>query len=141
MSALPNRRETSTVTVEFDTDTLRLLHGYWYLATPYSKYPDGLEAAFKHACQIAGQLISSKIPVYSPISHTHPIALYSGMDQLNHQIWLPADEPLMDAAHGLLVAELPSWRESYGIRIEIERFTRNHKPVINLPIRWSDEGA
>lgn len=124
--------------VVFKPHQLLLGYGFWYLSTPYSKYPDGLEAAFHHACIIAGQLIAKKIVVYSPIAHTHPIAMAAGINPLNHSVWLPADEPLMNAAHGLLVVELPGWKESYGIGVEIERFTRNHKPIINLPIRWSD---
>jgi len=110
-------------------DSLRLDRGFWYLATPYSKYPDGIEAAFVAAAKAAARLIAAGVPVYSPIAHTHPIAIHGGMDPLDHKIWLPADMPMMTAAHGLLVAKLLTWDKSYGIAIEIGEFARSGKPI------------
>ena len=66
---------------------------YYYLATPYSKYPGGPEAAFQMACRQAAILIKAKIPVYCPIAHTHPIAVQNDMDPFDHGIWLPAGVP------------------------------------------------
>lgn len=105
---------------------------YWYLATPYSKYPDGLEAAFEEACRVAGWLIANDVKVFSPISHTHPIALCADLDPLDHEIWLPADEPFMNGACGLIVAEMDSWQDSYGIGEEIKVFRNAKKPIIHL---------
>jgi hypothetical protein len=105
---------------------------YFYLATPYSKYPDGLDAAFRDACRATATLISAGVPVFSPIAHTHPVAVYGKMDPLDHSIWLPADKPMMDAAFGLLVARLDTWELSYGIKVEINEFIATGKPVIHL---------
>ena len=115
-------------------DEMRRVDGYWYLATPYSKFPGGLEAAFAAAADLAAKLIALQVPVYSPIAHTHPIALVGGLDPLDHSIWLPADRPLMAAAHGLLVAALPSWEESFGIAQEIADFQRRYRPIVRLDI-------
>lgn len=105
---------------------------FWYLATPYSKYPDGLEAAFRAACEQTALLIRAGVPVFSPIAHTHPVAMAGNMDPLDHSIWLPADEPMMKAAHGLIVCKLPSWERSYGIECERIAFEGAHKPVIYM---------
>jgi len=105
---------------------------FWYLATPYSKYPDGLQAAWDMACCAAADLIRAGIKVYSPIAHTHPIALAGKMDPLDHNIWLPADQPMMDAACGLIVYRAASWEISKGIAHEISAFERAGKPVIYL---------
>ena len=43
-----------------------------YLATPYSKYPAGLQQAFVDAAKLAALLLRSGMNVYSPIAHTHP---------------------------------------------------------------------
>lgn len=102
---------------------------FWYLATPYSRYPDGLEEAFKIACKAAGLLIEAKVRVYSPIAHTHPIAIHAGIDPKAHDIWLPADQPFMDAARGLIVLRAASWEISYGIGEEIKEFTKIGKPI------------
>lgn len=102
---------------------------YWYLASPYSKYPGGTEAAFQEVCKAAAQLIAAGVPVYSPIAHTHPIALHGDMDPLDHEIWLPADMPLMKAAGGLLVLMMDTWQDSYGVSVEIGIFEGAGKPV------------
>jgi hypothetical protein len=106
--------------------------GYWYLGSPYSKYPDGLEAAFREICRIAGWCIENGVNVYSPIAHTHPIAIHSGMDPLSHEIWLPADRPLMDGAHGLIIVEMETWEISYGLKHEMDVFRKAGKPVVRL---------
>lgn len=105
---------------------------YWYLATPYSKFPGGIEAGFIAACKATAKLIAAGVRVYSPIAHTHPIAIHGGIDPLDHSIWLPADKPFMDAAFGLLVAKLDTWDRSYGIGEEIAAFTRAAKPIFYI---------
>lgn len=108
------------------------IESYWYLATPYSKYPGGIEEAWRAACVFAGELIRHGIPVYSPIAETHPIAIHSGINPYSHDIWLPADKPKMDAAGGLIVAKLAGWQDSYGIAEEIKAFTKAGKPIVYL---------
>ena len=100
-----------------------------YLATPYSKFPEGIHAAFLAACEVAAWLIGQTVRVYCPIAHTHPIAIAGMIDPHDHKIWLPADRPFMDAAGGLLVAKLPTWEDSFGIAMEIETFQKAGKPV------------
>lgn len=103
--------------------------GFWYLATPYSKYPQGIEAAFQCACSAAARLIERGVNVYSPIAHTHPIAMNGGLDPLDHTIWMPLDEPMMRAAHGLFVLEMPGWDTSKGVAEEIAHFKAAGKPI------------
>lgn len=103
---------------------------FWYLATPYSKYPGGIEEAFRLAARYAGRLITAGVKVYSPITHTHPIAVEAGLDPYNHDIWMPADQPFMDAARGLIVLKAASWEQSRGIREEIGHFTVASKPIV-----------
>jgi hypothetical protein len=105
---------------------------YWYLASPYSKYPDGLDAAFEEVCRAAALLIRAGVRVYSPIAHTHPIAKYGNIDPYDHGIWLPADEPFMKKGCGLIVLRAKSWEISYGISVEIERFTEAKKPLVYM---------
>ena len=73
-------------------DAMRANPGYYYLGTPYSKYPYGLEMAYVEACRAAGRLIEFGIRVFSPIAHTHPIARLSNIDPLDYSIWIPADQ-------------------------------------------------
>lgn len=110
-------------------DEMKKLGGYWYLATPYSKYVDGIEMAFKLAAIYSAALIKAGLGVYSPIAHTHTIAMCGGLDPMDHSIWLPADRPLMDAAVGLIVCQMAGWLESHGVAHEIDVFCEADKPV------------
>jgi hypothetical protein len=105
---------------------------FWYLATPYSKYPQGTHLAFEDACREAALLIRAGIRVYSPIAHTHPVAMFGDIDPLDHTIWLAADEPFMRAAGGLIVCKLEGWDSSYGIAVEIQHFLDAGKPIVYM---------
>ena len=103
---------------------------YFYLASVYSRYPAGIDAAFIVACKVAARFIKAGVPVFSPISHSHHIAIHGDIDPLSHDIWLPADRPMMDAACGIIVVRMEGWEESVGIAHEIEVFKQAGKPVL-----------
>jgi hypothetical protein len=103
-----------------------------YLATPYSKYPEGIEVAFQDASRLAARLMEIGVKVYSPIAHTHPLAIYGGINPLDHSIWLPFDEAIMAKSDALLVAKMPTWQTSYGIAHEISVFDKAGKPIYYL---------
>jgi len=105
---------------------------FWYLASPYSRYIGGPEEAYIKASQAAALLIQAKIPVFSPIAHTHPIAEYGGMDKFDLSIWLPADRPFIQLAHGIIVLELAGWDKSHGVREEINAFRLMLKPIVQM---------
>lgn len=117
--------------MELDLDALTATKGFWYLATPYSRYQRGIGLAFLAACRAAAWLVHRGVRIYCPIAHTHPVALAGGIDPLDHAVWLPADRPFMAAAHGLIVCRLDGWAESYGIGEEIKVFLKAGKPVIH----------
>lgn len=113
---------------DIDLDELRS----WslaYLASPYSKYTHGIDNAYVKASMAAGWLMRQGVKVFCPISHSHPIAVYGGVDPVSHEIWLPADKPFMRAAAGLVVLMLDGWRDSHGIQYEMAYFTAKEKPI------------
>lgn len=105
-----------------------------YLATPYTKYPLGIERAFEHAAALAALLLVLGVRVYSPIAHSHPLAIHGKLDPLDHSIWMPFDEAMMDAADALIVAEMDGWRDSKGVRHEMDFFARDGKPIYMLNV-------
>lgn len=109
---------------------------YWYVGTPYSKYPDGLHVAWTEACKATAYLLRSGLRVYSPIAHTHPVSMYGEIDPYDHEIWLPADAPFMHNACGLIVVKMCGWEESHGIQEEIKLFKKLGKPVLWMD--WHD---
>jgi hypothetical protein len=105
---------------------------FYYIATPYSKFPGGLEEAFKIACEQTALLLREGVPAYSPIAHTHPIAIYGNIDPLDHDLWMRVDVPMMASAYGLIVVEMDGWRESRGVAAEIKTFRAAGKPVTHM---------
>lgn len=103
-----------------------------YLATPYTKYAAGIDAAFRDASALAAELLRAGIAVYSPIAHCHPLAIHGGLDPLDHSVWIPFDAAMMDAAKVLIVAHMDGWRESFGVTHEIGVFARAGKPIYDL---------
>jgi len=109
---------------------LPIPESYYYLASPYSKYPDGHEAAFERISTIAGALIHNGIPVFAPISHSHPIALQSEIPLNDYETWLGLDKRFIAASGGVLVAKMQGWQYSYGVNWEIKRADELGLPVL-----------
>ena len=105
---------------------------FWYLGTPYSKYPAGLDAAYKLACRQRGLLLQAGVPCFSPIAHSHGVATECDLDPRDLSVWLPSEAPIMAAACGLIVCMAASWRESVGLRHEIDAFEACGKPVVYM---------
>lgn len=108
------------------------MSGYYYLATPYTKYPEGTGQAFIDACKIAAKLMDLEIPIFCPIAHTHPIASFTHHDPLDSTFWQKIDHDLMLAAKGLIVVQMESWEISSGVLNEIRYFEKAEKPIYYL---------
>jgi len=109
-------------------DELRASRGYFYISTPYTKYHAGIETAYIEACKVTAWLVRRNVNVYSPISHSHGPAIHGDIDALSHAIWMPQQQPMMEAAHGLIVVKMLGWDESRGVAEEIAYFSRAGKP-------------
>jgi hypothetical protein len=110
--------------------------GYWYVATPYSKYPAGLDAAYRDANQAAARLVTERgMRVFCPIAHSHSLCAIYGTengigDALDPHFWEWLDAPLLDACHGVAVVMMDGWSESRGVLHEIKTARKAGKPVI-----------
>lgn len=105
---------------------------FFYLATPYSKYPHGPVRAFDDACELAATLIGADIPVFSPIVHSHPIAETGKLDAFDHSLWMAIDKPFLKAASALIVARMDGWESSLGIKKEINLFNVANKHIVYI---------
>lgn len=113
-------------------DEMSWMGGLWYVASPYTLYPAGIEHAFEKVAALTGRLILHRVAAFSPIVHSHIVAASANIDPLDHSIWMRMDEPLMNAASGLIVATMPGWATSYGVGVEIETFRKAGKPIVYL---------
>lgn len=93
-----------------------------YAASPYSLYGAGLDQACEDICEVVGRMIAKGVRVFCPVAHAHAIAMASGIDPLDHAMWLGLDEAIAPQCHALVVVELEGWRESYGVKKEMEWF-------------------
>jgi hypothetical protein len=104
-------------------------HDLVYVGTPYSNYPGGIEIAFIEACRVTARLLQEGAKVYSPIAHTHPVAIHGKIDPLDHNVWLPFDAAIMSKSDAMIVVKMDSWERSKGIAHEIDVFTEARKPI------------
>ena len=90
-----------------------------YLACPYS-HPDPAvrESRFQAVNRAAGQLMAAGTFVFSPISHTHPIAEAHDLPG-NWAFWGAYDRAMISRCSRLLVLQLDGWEESVGVQAEI----------------------
>lgn len=90
-----------------------------YLATPYShSNPQVRHQRFERVNQIAARLMQSGLMIFSPISHTHPIAM-AGDLPLGFDYWEKYDRAILSKCSGLIVLMAEGWRESIGVQAEI----------------------
>jgi hypothetical protein len=104
--------------------------GYFYLGTPYSLYPEGLDKAFEDACKVAGYLLRQGVSLYCPIAECHPIAKAMGFNPREGTFWKDALKDKLDASCGLIVVRLPTWETSRGLEHEIRETRRQKKPLV-----------
>lgn len=106
---------------------------FYYVATPYTKYPGGTEEAFHEAARQTGRLLKAGVMAFSPIVATHAVAQYGGIPhEIDNPMWLRLDEALMRAAAGLIVVMMNGWEQSVGVAHEIDFFERVGKPIIYM---------
>jgi len=114
-------------------DSLKQLQGYWYLASPYTLYPAGLEAACKHVSDVAAWLILHGVTLFSPIAHSHTISGERKELAADHKTWMRVDRPFMEASVGCIVVCMPTWQDSRGVTKELDFFREHNKPIFSMP--------
>lgn len=105
---------------------------YWYLASPYTRYPGGREAAYKLALENTALLMRAGVPVFSPIVHTYPLEIDAGLRDFEHKDWMNVDRPMFEAAKGGIILRGDGWTRSTGMQQEIGYFHMFSKPVIYM---------
>ena len=106
-----------------------------YLAGPYSHEDHSVEEIrFIKLNRIAGKLMKRGYVVFSPISHSHPIAKYIDSNCNNHDFWLRQDMPFLKISDILYVCTIHGYKESKGIQREIDMAKE-----LEIPIEYIDE--
>ena len=101
-----------------------------YIACPYShKIQETREHRFRTACRASAILMQHNIVVFSPLSHSVPIAEYVGEVDSDHEFWLAQDIPILQRCEELLVLALPGWTASLGVKKEMFEAVSLRKPI------------
>jgi hypothetical protein len=104
-----------------------------YLAIPYSGFE---EESFRVANKIAAKLMNEGHLVFSPISHTHPIAL-AGNLPIGWEYWKKFDESFLEWCDTLYVIIMDNngterIEASKGVNGEMNITTSLSKPIIYI---------
>lgn len=117
----PTKKEGAELdSVDYGTDK-RLV----YLAAPYT-HPDKFTKVMRFHIinKVAAYLMSELgLFIFSPISHSHPIA-EDGDIPTTWEFWRPYDEEILRCCGRMVVLTLPGWEESKGVQAEIELATK-----------------
>lgn len=108
-----------------------------YLASPYSHEDPAVEhARFEAVVREAALMWRRGLVVFSPIAHSHPIALH-GVSGAWEQ-WAAFDEAIIGACSELWVLKLQGWETSRGIAAEVGIAERLGLPVQHVEPTPSD---
>lgn len=112
-----------------------------YLASPYS-HPDPAvrEARFQAVCRVASRLARGGLILFSPIAHSHPIALAGGLPG-DWEFWREFGRRMIQACDEVWIVKLPGWDASTGIKAEIDIGQELGRPVIYIEPRPGDLGG
>lgn len=109
----------------------------YYLACPYSDANSAKSwARVQIASQVAARLMSRESVVFSPITHGHHVADHLPEDlRCAHDFWMHQCLPMVQWAEVFALIPLLGWRESKGVRTELELAKALGKPrvIIQLP--------
>ena len=89
-----------------------------YLATPYSHpNPDVRESRYDLATEIAAYFSRLGHIIFSPITHSHPMAVNHDMPG-SWDFWKVIDLGFLQHCHMMMIVALPAWKESTGVLAE-----------------------
>ncbi len=110
-----------------------------YLAAPYkSDYKDIREKRMREVNRIAGTLIRNGNIVFSPLSHGDTICKQVSM-KTDWNTWAKQNEAFIAVSKKLVILALPGWRESIGVREEMNLAEKYKIPIEIIPATFLPE--
>lgn len=88
-----------------------------------------LTARYKKITKICAKLMEQGHIVFSPITHSHPVATIGNLPHLAHAFWLKQDKFWVDACDELWVYEGYPYLDSYGVLQELSWAIKDKKPI------------
>ena len=92
----------------------------YYLATPYSHSDKNvMDNRFRMACDITAFLLRNGLNVFSPIAHSHPIAVLHELPT-GFEFWRKYDEGFLSRCTDIIIVKAHGWLNSVGMKHEIQ---------------------
>lgn len=108
--------------------------GLVYVASPYTKHPEGPEKAVQDAAKVTAKLMLSGYAVFSPVVHSHGLIEHLGKDlQFDHDFWMRQDLAVLRQCTAIVAVEMPGWSESRGMARELEE-----AKLYGIQVIWID---
>lgn len=103
-----------------------------YLASPYS-HPDSEVRLqrFHLVCKKASELMLQSYLVFSPVAHSHAIAVGWGLP-LGFDFWGEFDRRMIQPCDAFAILMIPGWQESTGVQAEATLAQKFGKPTLFL---------
>jgi len=93
---------------------------YIYLASPYTHDdPAMMQERYELARACAAWMFRKKWMVFSPIVHCHPMAVAHDIPK-DSEFWRGYSRAMLRGSYELAVLKLAGWKESKGIKEELE---------------------
>lgn len=100
-----------------------------YLASPYTHAdPTVRSMRFLAACRAAAEMMRDGMIVYSPIAHSHPIALWNDMP-VEWKFWRRQCLAMLFQCDAMVILTLDGWEQSVGVAAEIKSATDWQIPI------------
>lgn len=105
-----------------------------FLSSPYSGTKEQQEQRYRRTCECAAMLFNLGRWCVSPIVHWHEVALRFPQMQTDADMFHAWNRSLLTLCTSVYVLELPGWRESKGVALEIEWARELSKPLKRIAI-------
>lgn len=100
-----------------------------YLASPYTHENKQIEQErFEAAAKAAGQLMLKGFLVFSPIAHSHPIAMQNDLPT-DIDYWMEFDKSFLEWADELVILNIQGWSASIGVDMERKIAYKKRMPI------------
>lgn len=109
-----------------------------YLATPYSHHSEYIrDSRFHEVTRLAGLLLKEGFLVYSPITHSHPIAVKTKLPS-SFDFWKALDMSMLNWADVFVLYKQEGWEKSAGVKEEFTYCINKGIPCYQI-LSWSQD--
>lgn len=114
-----------------------------YFCSPYTHECPAIETSrYESVCKAAAEMLRHGLHVFSPIAHSHAIAVHADPPLPRYwSWWQKIDFAFLDLAAEVVVLKLDGWKDSVGVKAEVEYAVKLGLPVTYLSpddvAKWS----